>query len=93
MACVENLLSTLKMSAPSDAVVIVFLTPIVEWHFTELKWHFFEIKWHFTIVKCHSTDEACFMYDFNKYKKRVSPVLLRQVLRSVALQVGNKFVY
>ena len=30
--------------------------------------------------------------DFNKYKKRVSPVLLRQVLRSVALQVGNKFV-
>ncbi|MBR0038172.1 MAG: ATP-binding protein [Bacteroidales bacterium] len=31
--------------------------------------------------------------DFNKYKKRVSPVLLRQVLRSVALQAGNKFVY
>lgn len=31
--------------------------------------------------------------DFNKYKKRVSPVLLRQVLRSVALQIGNKFVY
>ena len=31
--------------------------------------------------------------DFNKYKKRVSPVLLRQVLRSVSLQVGNKFVY
>lgn len=30
--------------------------------------------------------------DFSKYKKRVSPVLLRQVLRSVALQVGNKFV-
>ena len=31
--------------------------------------------------------------DFNKYKKRVSPVLLRQVLHSVALQAGNKFVY
>ncbi|MBO4802775.1 MAG: ATP-binding protein [Bacteroidaceae bacterium] len=31
--------------------------------------------------------------DFSKYKKRVSPVLLRQVLRSVALQVGKKFVY
>ena len=31
--------------------------------------------------------------DFNKYKKRVSPVMLRQVLRSVALQAGNKFVY
>ena len=31
--------------------------------------------------------------DFNKYKKRVSPILLRQVLRSVALQIGSKFVY
>lgn len=31
--------------------------------------------------------------DFSKYKKRVSPVVLRQVLRSVALQIGNKFVY
>lgn len=31
--------------------------------------------------------------DFSKYKKRVSPVMLRQVLRSVALQVGDKFVY
>ena len=31
--------------------------------------------------------------DFSKYKKRVSPVMLRQVLRSVALQIGNKFVY
>ncbi|MBO7054981.1 MAG: ATP-binding protein [Bacteroidales bacterium] len=31
--------------------------------------------------------------DFAKYKKRVSPVLLRQVLRSVALQAGKKFVY
>jgi predicted AAA+ superfamily ATPase len=30
--------------------------------------------------------------DFSKYKKRVSPVLLRQVLRSVALQVGKKFI-
>jgi len=31
--------------------------------------------------------------DFSKYKKRVSPVLLRQVLRSVALQAGQKFVF
>lgn len=30
--------------------------------------------------------------DFAKYKKRASPVLLRQVLRSVALQAGQKFV-
>jgi len=31
--------------------------------------------------------------DFAKYKKRTSPVLLRKVLRSVALQAGSKFVY
>lgn len=31
--------------------------------------------------------------DFSKYKKRVSPVLLQKVLRSVALQAGSKFVY
>ena len=30
--------------------------------------------------------------DFSKYKQRFSPVLLRQVLRSVALQAGKKFV-
>lgn len=30
--------------------------------------------------------------DFSKYKKRFSPVLLRQVLRSVAGQAGKKFV-
>ena len=31
--------------------------------------------------------------DFAKYKKRVSANLLRQVLRSVALQAGSKFVF
>lgn len=31
--------------------------------------------------------------DFAKYKKRVDPVLLRQVLRSAAVQITNKFVY
>ncbi|MGM9694658.1 MAG: ATP-binding protein [Alloprevotella sp.] len=30
--------------------------------------------------------------DFAKYKRRISPVLLRQVLRSVAQQAGKKFV-
>lgn len=34
-----------------------------------------------------------YLDDFPKYKKRVSPVLLQQVLRSVALQAGKKFVY
>lgn len=34
-----------------------------------------------------------YLDDFSKYKKRISPVLLRQVLRSVALQAGGKFVY
>jgi len=31
--------------------------------------------------------------DFAKYKKRISPVILQQTLRSVAFQSGNKFVY
>lgn len=31
--------------------------------------------------------------DFSKYKSRVSPALLRQTLKSVALQAGSKFVY
>lgn len=31
--------------------------------------------------------------DFAKYRKRISPDLLRQVLRSVALQAGRKFVF
>ncbi|TSA38595.1 MAG: DUF4143 domain-containing protein [Porphyromonadaceae bacterium] len=31
--------------------------------------------------------------DFAKYKKRISPVVLQQTLRSVALQSGSKFVY
>lgn len=31
--------------------------------------------------------------DFAKYKKRISPMILQQTLRSVALQSGSKFVY
>ena len=31
--------------------------------------------------------------DFAKYKNRISPMVLQQTLRSVALQSGNKFVY
>ncbi len=31
--------------------------------------------------------------DFSKYKKRVDPILLRQILRSVAVQIGDKFVF
>ena len=34
-----------------------------------------------------------YQQDFAKYKKRVSPDLLRQVLRSVAYQAGKKFVF
>jgi len=31
--------------------------------------------------------------DFAKYKKRISPMIFKQTLRSVALQSGCKFVY
>ena len=41
----------------------------------------------------HSDIIDTYRNDFNKYKKRVSPDLLRQILRSVALQIGEKFVF
>lgn len=34
-----------------------------------------------------------YLDDFAKYKRRVSPAFLQQVLRSAALQAGKKFVY
>ena len=43
--------------------------------------------------RVHADILDTYQQDFSKYKKRVSPDLLRQVLRSVALQVGTKFVY
>lgn len=45
------------------------------------------------VSRIHTDIIQTYEDDFNKYKKRVSPVMIRQVLRSVALQVGNKFVY
>lgn len=53
------------------------------------------IETHSYIEVAHIHNDIMDTYqdDFSKYKKRVSPVLLRQVLRSVALQAGKKFVY
>ena len=53
------------------------------------------IETHSYIEVSHIHNDIIDTYqdDFAKYKKRVSPVLLRQVLRSVALQAGKKFVY
>ena len=45
------------------------------------------------VSRIHNDIIDTYQDDFSKYKKRVSPVLLRQVLRSVALQAGTKFVY
>ncbi len=43
--------------------------------------------------RVHNDILDTYQQDFAKYKKRMSPDLLRQVLRSVALQVGKKFVF
>lgn len=43
--------------------------------------------------RVHNDILDTYLQDFGKYKKRVSPNLLRQVLRSVALQAGKKFVF
>lgn len=45
------------------------------------------------VAHIHSDIIQTYEDDFSKYKKRVSPNLLRQVMRAVALQAGNKFVY
>ena len=41
----------------------------------------------------HSDIMDTYQDDFNKYKKKISPDLLRKTLRSVASQCGTKFVY
>jgi len=55
-------------------------------------------KWDETkdYLKCQELqDQLIVSYedDFVKYRKRVDPILLRQVLRSAASQITNKFVY
>lgn len=47
-------------------------------------------------LKCQEMqDDLLLTYedDFPKYRKKVNPLLLRDVLRSIAIQAGNKFVY
>lgn len=47
-------------------------------------------------LKCQQVhDDIILTYqdDFSKYKENVDPILLKQTLNSVALQIGNKFVY
>lgn len=45
------------------------------------------------VNRIHNDIIDTYQDDFSKYKRRVSPVLLRQVLRSAALQAGQKFTY
>lgn len=43
--------------------------------------------------RVHADILDTYQQDFSKYRRRVSPDLLRVVLRSVALQTGTKFVF
>ena len=52
-----------------------------------------ESKSYLECSRIHNDILDTYQDDFAKYKSRVSPVLLRKVLRSVALQAGSKFVY
>jgi predicted AAA+ superfamily ATPase len=45
------------------------------------------------VARIHHDILDTYLDDFSKYKRRVSPVMLRQVLRSVAQQVGCKFTF
>jgi uncharacterized protein len=47
-------------------------------------------------AKCatvHNDILDTYLEDFSKYKTRISPLILSNTLKSVALQAGNKFVY
>lgn len=52
-----------------------------------------ESKSYIECTRVHNDILDTYQDDFSKYKSRVSPALLRQVLRSVALQTGCKFVF
>ena len=45
------------------------------------------------VSRIHNDILDTYQDDFAKYKKKIAPSLLRQVLRSAALQAGKKFVY
>jgi predicted AAA+ superfamily ATPase len=45
------------------------------------------------VARVHHDILDTYLDDFSKYKRRVSPMLLRQVLRSVAQQAGSKFTF
>lgn len=52
-----------------------------------------ESKSYIECAHVHNDILDTYQDDFSKYKSRVSPTLLRKVLRSVALQTGCKFVF
>lgn len=52
-----------------------------------------ETKSYLACSRVHNDILDTYQDDFSKYKSRVSPALLRKVLRSVAMQAGEKFVY
>lgn len=52
-----------------------------------------ETKSYIECIRVHNDILDTYQDDFSKYKSRVSPTLLRKVLRSVALQAGTKFVF
>ncbi|WP_419559069.1 ATP-binding protein [Prevotella sp.] len=52
-----------------------------------------ESKSYIECTHIHNDILDTYQDDFSKYKSRVSPALLRKVLRSVALQAGGKFVF
>ena len=52
-----------------------------------------ETKSYLEVARVHNDIMSAYNDDFVKYKKRISPPLLRQVLKSVALQAGQKFTF
>lgn len=102
MACGEDLLIELRNNAtPDEPLVNVIYEQLVDHIRTFMlvggmpecvaKW----VETHDFTVCQEVQDDLLNGYedDFPKYRKKVDPVLLRQTMRSVAVQATKKFVY
>lgn len=52
-----------------------------------------ETRSYLEVARVHHDIIDTYIDDFAKYNRRTSPIILRQVLHSVALQVGQKFIF
>ena len=97
----ESLLETKRtasaMQPLSDAMhsklVELFRTFIMVGGMPEAVVTWVETKDYLQCQSVHNEIVTTYEDDFGKYSQKVSPMLIRATLRSVAHQIGNKFIY